>query len=297
MSKIAVVCHDAGGAEIISSWLKNNSIKFSAYLEGPATKIFEKKFSNYNYNNNNLGEMIKNSEWLLCGTSWQSDLENIAINISRMHKKKSVSFLDHWVNYKERFAYKNNFSFPDEIWVGDSIAKNIAQNIFSNISIKEMKNEYLIDIQKQLQILEPAIKKSMKLALYVCEPISEPAKIQYDDENYFNYNEESALKFFLNNSELLKINNILLRPHPSETSEKYLWAKSFSPIPLEISNSLDLLEDINQADLVVGCESMAMVIGLMAKKRVISSIPPYGRRCILPHPEIESLDLIVNKTS
>ena len=297
MSKIAVVCHDAGGAEIISSWLKNNSIKFSAHLEGPAKKIFEKKFNNNNNNNNNLDEMIKNSEWLLCGTSWQSDLENIAINISRMHKKKSVSFLDHWVNYKERFAYKNNFIFPDEIWVGDSIAKDIAKNIFSHISIKQMKNEYLIDIQKQLQILGPAPKKPTKMALYVCEPISEPAKIQYDDENYFNYNEESALKFFLNNLELLKINNILLRPHPSETSEKYLWAKSFSPIPLVISNSLDLLEDIHQADLVVGCESMAMVIGLMAKKRVISSIPPHGRRCILPHPEIEILDNIIEKTS
>lgn len=292
MKKIAVVCHDAGGAEIISSWLKTNSVEFYAYLEGPALDIFKKKFKNIIFND--LDTMIKDSDWLLCGTSWQSDIENIAIEISKFYKKKSISFLDHWVNYKERFAYKDTYIFPDEIWVGDSIAKAIADSTFADIEIKEMKNEYLIEMQKQLKNLEEPKRTGIKHALYVCEPIREPAKIQYGDENYFKYDEESALKFFLDNLDLLNIDNIILRPHPSERTEKYLWAKSYSQIPLNISSSFDLLEDIKNSDLVVGCESMAMVIALIAKKRVISSIPPFGRKCVLPHPEIELLSLMVN---
>jgi hypothetical protein len=31
---------------------------------------------------------------------------------------------------------------------------------------------------------------------------------------------------------------------------------------------------------------MAMVIGLMAEKKVISSIPKNGRKCVLPHSNI-----------
>ncbi len=36
------------------------------------------------------------------------------------------------------------------------------------------------------------------------------------------------------------------------------------------------------AEIVIGCDSMAMVIGLLAKKRVVSSIPPEGKPLSLP---------------
>ena len=43
-SKIIVVAHDAGGAEILASWIKRNSISnFELVLEGPAIAVFERK--------------------------------------------------------------------------------------------------------------------------------------------------------------------------------------------------------------------------------------------------------------
>ena len=42
-SDIAVICNDAGGAEIISSWLKKEKKNVLAVLGGPAKEIFEKK--------------------------------------------------------------------------------------------------------------------------------------------------------------------------------------------------------------------------------------------------------------
>jgi len=38
---------------------------------------------------------------------------------------------------------------------------------------------------------------------------------------------------------------------------------------------------------------MAMVVGLLAKKRVLSSIPPGGRPCQLPQLDIENLQQLV----
>ena len=38
---------------------------------------------------------------------------------------------------------------------------------------------------------------------------------------------------------------------------------------------------------------MAMVIGLIANKIVISSIPPDGRDCVLPHKQIKKLNQMV----
>ena len=40
--KILVVCHDAGGADVISSWIFVNKLKnFNYYIKGPSIKIFK----------------------------------------------------------------------------------------------------------------------------------------------------------------------------------------------------------------------------------------------------------------
>ena len=44
--KPAIICHDAGGAEFISSYIRKNKIEGIYVLEGPAIKVFEKKIRN-----------------------------------------------------------------------------------------------------------------------------------------------------------------------------------------------------------------------------------------------------------
>ena len=62
------------------------------------------------------------------------------------------------------------------------------------------------------------------------------------------------------------IEEITLRPHPSEKIKKYNWIKKFDKVNLKFSKNKSLLEDIFYSDIVVGCETMAMVIALLAKK-------------------------------
>ena len=110
---VGIVCHDAGGAEIVSSYVVRNNLRAGYYLKGPAISIFEGKLGIIK-NSDSLFDLVKNSDWLLCGTGWQSDLEWSLIQEAKKQGKKVISFLDHWVNYQERFT-RNNKYLPDEI--------------------------------------------------------------------------------------------------------------------------------------------------------------------------------------
>ncbi len=41
--KVAVVCHDAGGAELVSSYVLRNNLSCTFCLEGPAQGVFGRK--------------------------------------------------------------------------------------------------------------------------------------------------------------------------------------------------------------------------------------------------------------
>lgn len=294
MNKVGVVCHDAGGSEIISSWIKNNTNHYKFYLQGPAKKIFKDKINVKS--EASLEFVISNCDWLLCGTSWQSDIEKKAIRIAKKNKIKVVSYLDHWVNYEERYIYKDKIILPDEIWVGDYEALQIANEKFLNTKINLVENEYIKSIKNQIDVINPP-KSKKKIALYVCEPIAEHAQMQCGDSLAWGYDENIALKYFLDNLEYLDegLEKIILRPHPSEKNDKYDWAVDYAKQPIAISQKKDLLKEIKSSSIVIGCESMAMVIALISGKKVISSIPPQGRECMLPHKNIIKLKNILKR--
>ena len=84
---------------------------------------------------------------------------------------------------------------------------------------------------------------------------------------------------------------------PSEKLNKYHWAKALAPDLIIFGGGKSLMHEVTEADLVVGCGSMAMVVALLAGKRVISCIPPGGSPCKLPHDKIECMQDIVERKS
>ena len=297
---IAIISHDAGGAEILSSYVRQQGIDSFYVLEGPARKIFERKLGPIE--TTPLEEAIRQSASIICGTSWQSDIELNAIKLARSQGKRSVAFLDHWVNYHDRFVRADRLILPDEIWVGDAMAEKIAKEIFSSLTVTIVDNPYVQDIREELAAIEtPRLPDPDHISiLYVCEPVSEHALLRHGDAHFWGYVEEDALRYFLSNSYALgkPIERILIRPHPSERPEKYSWAQHEFSLHIEMGGTRTLLEEVVESDWVVGCESMAMVVALLAEKKVISCIPPGGRPCVLPHTEIASLhDFLERKTS
>lgn len=295
--KIAVISHDAGGAEIISSFIRRNKLDCFYVLSGPAIKIFEGKLGVLDLKE--LDIAIDQANLILCGTSWENKIEVEAIARARTLKKHSIVFLDHWVNYQERFILDNVVVLPDEIFVFDEFAMKTAQKLFFGVKLTLIENPYFLDIKSHLSNISAPKKPKNEIfnILYVCEPIREHALRVYDNEMYWGYTEEDALKFFLMHLKVLsdKISYITIRPHPSEREEKYDWAKSILP-RITISKSEPLINQVINANIVAGCSSMAMIIGLLANKRVVSSIPPEGNVPGLPYKEIEKLSDLIPKS-
>ncbi len=288
---VAIVAHDAGGAEVLSSFVRRTRLDFRFALQGPARAVFERKLGAHR----NLGfeAALAESSRLLCGTSWQSDLELRAIELARIRGKPSVAWLDHWVGYRERFLRAGALCMPDEIWVGDPIAAELAHRLLPQVPIRLQDNPYFADMRAELASASPlfAPTPDRLSVLYVCEPVREAAARQFGDPMHWGYTEELAMHYFLSNVGALgrTVGRILIRPHPSEPADKYLELAAQFDLPLQFSGGAPLSVEVASSDCVVGCSSMAMVIGLIGGKRVVSCIPPGGAPCPLPQPEIEML--------
>jgi hypothetical protein len=292
---LAIVSHDAGGAEVVSSYVRRAKLDCLYTLAGPARKIFDRKLGSIAMTA--LAEAVSRADSVLCGSSWQSDLEFQAIGLAKAAGKHCVVFLDHWANYAERFERSGFTRLPDEIWVGDRDAEAIAAQAFPGLQIRRVDNPYFQDIRDALNAIPhaPSSDNGRLNVLYVCEPVREHALRQHGDERYWGYTEEEALRYFLSNVAALgaTVGRIVIRPHPSEATGKYRWAETEFDLPIHSGGALPLIEEIAASDVVVGCESMAMVVGLLAGKRVVSCIPPGGRVCVLPQAEILHLQRLI----
>lgn len=287
--KVCIVSHDAGGAENLAAYVvAQNDIEGLFVLAGPAIKVFERQIGRIEIAN--LEEAVTACDWCLCSTGWQSDWEWKAIVLARKAGKRTIAFLDHWVNYRERFTRNDEEALPDEIWVADEYAKELAEQAFPSLIIKQQPNRYLqtlIAEIKRLEIEQPVHHHTH--LLYVLEPIRQAWGLLEKPGEFL------ALDYFMEHIDGLNlgINPLIrLRLHPSDPVAKYdQWIDSHSDsaITITVDTCSSLAESIAWSDIVVGCQTYAMVIALGAGKQVFSSIPQWAPQCVLPQPEIVRL--------
>lgn len=274
---VAVVCHDAGGANQLLHELKrlNLSPAPRVMAEGPARDICQKVFPD-SIRVSNLPDLLEGANCLVSSTSWESDLEFEARKIAKSKKIKSITALDHWSNYAERFIRNEEEILPDEIWVFDKYALFEARNIFPNIPIRTLPNEYF---KAQLANIKPISSLQNPEILYLSEPLSKRKNFSENAEFY-------ALDIFL--SKIKKINapdntRIRLRLHPSEDIRKYSdWIKLNSKYPIVIDESASLGDALSHAAWVCGCSSTALVLAEHAGRKVFCSIQRSNQECKIP---------------
>jgi hypothetical protein len=299
---VCVVSHDAGGAEILASYLEQSKLEYLPVVEGPALAVFRRRLGPLD--SLPLERALVACRWCLLGTSWQSDLEWHALDAARRAGRPTVSFLDHWVNYAERFVRYGVQRLPDEIWVGDERALLIARQRIPAARVRMVPNPYFIHVRETLAALSarvPSRSGGGTQVLFVCENISGHASERYGDPRHWGYTEFDAINYFFHRHRGLgsEIERVVLRPHPSDTEGKYdSVVTAYAPLAC-LSDGATLLEEIAAASIVAGCESVALVAALMAGKRVLSCIPPGGHvQFIDQQPGIEMLrDLPARVTS
>ena len=289
---VAMVAHDAGGAEILSALAcQHPEWQISYVLAGPALPIFQGKLGPINI----LGmeAALAAADWVMTGTGWQTELEWQAIRSAKALGKPVVSFLDHWVNYRTRFERNGETCLPDQLCLGDAHALQLAQQIFPELPCNLLPNPYFAEIAASFSHI--SVSHQGTHVLYVCEPIAEHAAKQFGNARHWGYTEFDAMAYCLQHLPRLEadIRQIVIRPHPAEAKDKYDGLLQASSLPIKVDATQTLSEEIASADIVCGCNSMALVIASLAKKKVYSCIPPTGPACNLPLPGIQMLrDLV-----
>lgn len=281
-SPVAVVCHDAGAANLIIGWLSQSvGLKLHAHMRGPALGLWQKAFPDCAVVS--LEEALSGAGCLLSGTGWASLLEHEARVIARSRAIPVIAVIDHWVNYRERFVRNGLEILPNEVWISDDEAFAEANRCFPNLVIRQFPNEYLLEQVVQVRALD-ATRNAGKSenVLYALEPIRQPWS-----SNDMRSGEFQALDYFLSKLNLLGLKanaKIRLRPHPSDTEGKYNeWVRSrCAKFDVELAPKESLAQAISWADWIVGCESFALVVGLSAGKKTVSTLPPWAHVCRLP---------------
>lgn len=243
---IGVVCHDSGGAEILSSFVKLNQANYNFTLSGPAVSIFRRKIKNCR--NITLSNNLKISDKFITGSGLGSNLEYSAIIKSKILGKKVYTFLDHWINYRKRFIRKKKKIFPDEIWVGDIYAKQKAIKFYKNIKL--INNPFFLDtkeIYKKIKII-----KNKNQILFVSSNTDRIKSKKINDRKIF----DRFLKYKFN---YFPKHKILLRLHPTENKKKYnFYLKKNLNITLD--QNKELAKSLKSSIYVFGHNSMVLPI-------------------------------------
>ena len=92
--RVAIVAHDAGGAEILASLVEKNKILDARFvLAGPAERIFNQRLGEVP--RASLSEALQVCDWVLTGTGWQTDFEWHAIHEGRVASKHRTLYVEH----------------------------------------------------------------------------------------------------------------------------------------------------------------------------------------------------------
>jgi len=273
---LAVVCHDAGAANLILHWVGQDIVvPVQPFMAGPARTLWEARFPGHPLCES-IEQALNGASCLLSGTGWASDVEHRARVLAASIGLPSIAGLDHWVNYPDRFRRSHEIQWPDAVIVTDRWARQEARKIFSNEAIFEWPNRYLeFEIS---QITPPPPDGDI---LYICEPAR--SNWGRDVEGEFQ-----AIEFFLEKIDVVLSGHsrrIRFRPHPSENPQKYdaiIRGLAYA----ELDGSPSLGESISRSTVVGGMSSAAMIVALMSGRPVFSSLPPWAPPCPLPHDGI-----------
>jgi hypothetical protein len=274
---LAVVCHDAGAAQLILPWLDPQPGAVQACMAGPAEALWRARFGGHGLVIG-LDAALDGAAMLLSGTSLVAGLEHLARVEAARLGLHSVAVVDHWVQYAARFQRDGQRQLPDEIWVCDAEAFALAQATFPGQDIRLQPNTHL---REQVERVAPSPDPNRRQAVLL---LPEPAGC---DWGRGQPGEEQALDFLIEHAQCLGLRKPLtlrLRPHDSDPPGRWdAWiARQSQRNDVSLDTSPTLADALDRVAWVAGLESTALVTAQATGRRAVCLQPPWAPRARLP---------------
>jgi len=142
---------------LIKRWVNNKSnIKYKVIATAGSVKYWKEcgvRYSSFNNWSPSYTDtyLKKNKVRLILLSASSSSLESLFILSARLFGIRTISFIDMWVNYKNRFLYNNNLVYPDTILsINDTCSKEMIDDGMPKKIIKKIGQPYLEGICKNI---------------------------------------------------------------------------------------------------------------------------------------------------
>lgn len=266
-----IVAHDAGGAECLSAFLRAEprlNIFADIYAEGPAVKVFNR---NHQPVLSHLPNLYAQYDRVVTGSSMGATLENRVVECAERYSVTSVTLLEHWLHYPERFTNLGYQVLPDEIWVTDTYAQQKATACFSGVNIQLKPNWYWDEVRDKVT------QGDEDKWLFAMENRTPQGESCIDNLEAFNH-------WFNANGATSGI----VRPHPCFSSlEQESIAQWLRNKPhLRLSDS-DLIDDLCSVSGVVGFQTTVLALAVYCSKKAVSLLPN-TEQLVIPFPQIRT---------
>lgn len=277
--RIAVVAHDAGGANVLTALACKYRDRFDWHfaVAGPALSIAgQAGFADIHpVAGSRAGKLATlfetmGADVVLTGSGWASDVERDGIRAARRCRRPVLTYLDHWVNYRERFAPGDDWrgGLPDVVLVGDGYAMDLAlRNGFPAERLAPVENPYLSQcFACPAAVTPPSGECRGPRLLFLSEPVGAAPFAMRPAGGGLETRIVAVLIEALGRSGAENA-RLSIRLHPSEAPDKYDAlvgrggeAAVLRRIEIHPAATRSLIDDCAQADRVVGIASMALLV-------------------------------------
>ena len=186
------------------------------------------------------------------GTTLSRTPEKEIIQLSKKYFFCSIAVVDHWTNYVARFRCGDYVSYPDHIFVNDSIAKR--QAIIEGIPGKlvEVVGNPVLE-EKQNECIYYAQPHSSRQLLFISEQLDR--NMPDDDTRYLGFNQFDVLDDIVS---LAGGNQTIhLKLHPDEDESDYEFYLKSESVAL-VSND-EMYKKISEYSVIIGMESILLI--------------------------------------
>jgi hypothetical protein len=267
MKKTFFVVHDPGGYQavmpVIEKFINNGVTTFVFCCVGPAA-ILNPQFALSEDEVFNILKSLISSDQISClvtATSWGNELEVKVIQTGKRSSIHTISILDYWSNYKQRFVLGDEYIFPDELLIMDELAHSEAIADGVPAEILKIKGQPALDhlIWVRDRIVSSSEKSNKNQLLLLSQPLS----LLY---NNMGYTEETVIEDCFRAMQLLPQFKLDIKFHPKD---RPCLQGRYAANAVEG----DLTEVLPNYDLVIGMSSIAMLHAVLLGIPTISYQP------------------------